>query len=74
MAIYNLVIPEERTDKQSGEVKTYWHRVGSAFPHEKGKGFSLVIPEGVSISGRVLMLERGQKEPESAAEAFNGEG
>lgn len=75
MTIYNLVIPEERTDKASGEVKTYWHRAGTAFPHKKGNGFDLVIPEGMSISGRVVMLERGQKEPESAAEAFNdGEG
>lgn len=74
MTIYNLVIPEERTDKQSGEVKTYWHRVGTAFTQKSGKGFNIVIPEGVSISGRVLMLERGASEPESAAEAFNGEG
>ena len=40
MTIYNLVIPEERTDKQSGEVKAYWHRVGSAFPQKSGKGYS----------------------------------
>ena len=74
MTIYNLVIPEERTDKQSGEVKTFWHRVGSAFPQKSGQGFALVIPDGVAISGRVLMLERGQNEPESASEAFNEEG
>lgn len=71
MNIYNLVIPEERTDKASGEVKTFWHRVGSAFPQKSGQGFALVIPEGVSISGRVLMLERDAKEPESASDAFN---
>lgn len=71
MTIFNLVIPEERTDKASGEVKTFWHRVGTAFPQKNGSGFNIVIPEGVSISGRVLMLERTAKEPESAAEAFN---
>lgn len=71
MTIFNLVIPEEYTDKKSGEIKTLWHRVGSAFPHQNGQGFSLIIPEGVSISGKVLMLERGAKEPDSAAEAFD---
>ena len=71
MTIHNLLIPEERTDKQSGEVKTYWHNVGSAFPNRSGKGFALVIPEGMSISGRVIMLPRDEKAPESAAEAFN---
>lgn len=70
MSIYNLLIPEERKTKDTGEIKTFWHRVGSAFEN-KGGGFSLVIPEGVSISGRVVMLPRDQKEPESAADAFD---
>jgi len=30
MTLYNLVIPEERKDKETNEVKTYWHRVGTA--------------------------------------------
>lgn len=71
MTIFNLLIPEERTDKKSGEVKAFWHRVGTAFPHQKGEGFNLVIPEGVSITGKVIMLPREAKEPDSAAEAFN---
>lgn len=71
MTIFNLLIPEERTDKNSGEVKAFWHRVGTAFPHKKGEGFNLVIPEGMSISGKVIMLPREAKEPDSAAEAFN---
>ncbi len=71
MAIFNLVIPEEYTEKKSGEIKTMWHRVGSAFPHESGKGFTLRIPEGVAITGKVMMLERDQKPPETAAEAFD---
>ena len=73
MTIFNLVIPEERKAKEGEEPKTYWHRVGSAFPN-KGGGYSLLIPEGVSISGRVLMLKRGTNKPDSAAEAFNEDG
>jgi hypothetical protein len=45
MTIYNLVIPEERTDKETNEVKTYWHRVGTAFSQKSGNGFNLIIPE-----------------------------
>lgn len=70
MTIYNLVIPEERTDKETNEAKTYWHRVGTAFSQKSGNGFNLVIPEGMSITGRILMLERNAKEPESVAEVF----
>ena len=70
MTIYNLVIPEERKDKETNEVKTYWHRVGTAFSQKNGNGFNLVIPEGMSITGRVLMLERNAKEPESVAEVL----
>mgnify|MGYP001797857270 CR=1 FL=1 len=69
MKIYNLAIPEERKDKSTGEVKTYWHRCGSAF-EQKGGGYALVIPEGMTISGRVLMFERDKPEPASASEAF----
>lgn len=69
MTIYNILIPEEYTDKQSGEVKTYWNRVGTMFEN-KGEGFTLRIPEGVSITGRVVVLPRGAKEPDSAASAF----
>lgn len=71
MTIFNLVIPEEYTDKKSGEIKTMWHRVGSAFSHKSEKGFNLIIPDGISLSGKVTMLERGAKEPDSAAEAFD---
>ena len=69
MKQYNLSIPEERKDKETGEVKTIWHRVGSGF-EQKGGGVALVIPPGVSISGRVLMFERDKAEPASATEAF----
>lgn len=71
MTIYNLVIAEEYNDKTTGEQKTYWHRVGRAFSHESGTGHTLRIPPGVALSGKVLMLEQGEKEPESAKDAFN---
>ncbi len=77
MEIFNLLVPEERTDKNSGEVKTFYHRVGTAFKHGKGEGFNLVIPKGVSISGKVLMFPRKAKGEQAetpdntAVEQFN---
>jgi hypothetical protein len=32
------------------------------WPHKSGKGFDLVIPEGISLSGRIVITER-QYEP-----------
>ena len=59
--IYNLLLAEERPD-ENGEVRTYWHSAGTAFPHKNGDGFNLVIPPGMSLSGRVLMLPRKARE------------
>lgn len=64
MNVYNLLIPEEYNDKSTGEIKTQWHRVGKAFSQEKGEGFDLVIPSGVSITGRVKMLPRDRSDGE----------
>jgi hypothetical protein len=52
MARYDLISPRARKDG-----KTYWHKVGAAFPRDKG-GFSLVfdslpLPDA---EGRVSVL------------------
>ena len=46
-----------------------WHRVGAVWPHKNGNGFDLVIPEGISVSGRIVITERKDVpgETESAA-------
>ena len=70
--LYNLLIAEERTDKNSGEVKTFWHRVGTVFPHRKGEGFNVVIPYGMALSGKLLILprtEKGEAVPNAEAQA-----
>jgi len=33
----------EYTDKQSGEVKHDWNKIGVAFPNSDGKGFRIVL-------------------------------
>jgi len=49
------------TPKTEGE-KSFWHPVGTVWPHSKGKGFDLVIPEGISVSGRIVCTEPKEKE------------
>jgi hypothetical protein len=72
---YDVLISEDRKNKDTGEVKPFFHRVGTMFPHRKGAGFNLVIPEGLAISGRVLILPRkgrddAQPDPDAVSE-FN---
>ena len=62
--IFNVIVPEEYTDK-NGEVKKLYHRVGTAFEIESG-GMSVVIPEGLSVSGRFVILPRKENEAEEA--------
>jgi hypothetical protein len=37
--------------------KPIWHRVGTVWPHKNGNGFDLVIPAGLSVSGRIVCTE-----------------
>lgn len=45
-----LKVPEENNGK------TYWHNVGSMFANKSGDGFTIIIPPGVSVSGKVQAL------------------
>ena len=59
---YVVVQPEEGSDR-----KPVWHPVASVWPHSKGNGFDLVIPPGVTLSGRIVCTERKDKADEPAA-------
>jgi hypothetical protein len=43
--------------KEGSDQKGFWTEVGAVFPHKNGKGFDLVIPEGISVSGRIVCTE-----------------
>jgi hypothetical protein len=49
---YVVVDPKEGSDR-----KANWIAVGAVWPHSSG-GFDLVIPEGISLSGRIVCRER----------------
>jgi hypothetical protein len=48
---YIVVDPKEGSDR-----KATWLRVGAVWPHKNGRGFDVVIPEGISLSGRIGQL------------------
>lgn len=55
---YIVIDPKEGSDK-----KPYWLKVGSVFAHKNGKGFDLVIPEGLSVTGRIVCVEPKDEPP-----------
>lgn len=52
-----VIDPKEGSDR-----KATWHEVAALWPYKSGKGFDLVIPEGISLSGRIVILERKEKD------------
>jgi hypothetical protein len=46
--------------KEGIDQKGFWHEVGVCWPHKSGKGFDVVIHEGISVSGRIVCTEPKQ--------------
>jgi hypothetical protein len=44
------------TESKGHEQKAIWHKVGAVFSHKNGEGFDLVIPAGMSVSGRIVCV------------------
>ena len=51
-------------DAKTDGGKPYWIEVGAIWPHKNGSGFDLVIPEGLSVSGRIVCVEPKAKAAE----------
>jgi hypothetical protein len=49
--------------KKDSDKKSFFHEVGVVWPHRSGKGFDVVIHEGISVGGRVVCIEPKDKEP-----------
>jgi hypothetical protein len=43
-------------------VKAQWHRIGTAFPHEDGKGYNVELPPGVTVQGRIVIRQEEPRE------------
>jgi CHC2-type zinc finger protein len=53
-----LWIVEERADNPD---KPTWHRVAAAWPQRDGKGLTIQLPPGVSVSGRLILRENDER-------------
>jgi hypothetical protein len=41
-----------------------WTRVGAAWPHEKGEGFTLIF-NAIPLTGRIVLLKKPSEEKEA---------
>jgi len=48
--------------KKGTEQKSFFHEVGVVWPHKSGKGFDIVIHDGISVGGRIVCIEPKDKE------------
>lgn len=55
---YIVTDPKEGSDR-----KPIWHEVGAIWPHKNGDGFDLLIPAGISVTGRIVCTKRKASEP-----------
>jgi hypothetical protein len=57
---YNANIVERRDRMQP-----YWHRIGTAWGHEDGEGFTFRLPPGVTVSGEIVFRKRKPKDDQA---------
>jgi hypothetical protein len=57
------------TEPKDKSKKAIFHRVGAVWPYESGKGFNLVIAEGISVTGKIVCLEIDDTKAADAAAA-----
>lgn len=58
------------TDSKEPNGDAFWNRVATAYPHKKGDGFDLVIPPGLSLSGRIVIRKDKDKDPSQSNDEY----
>jgi hypothetical protein len=53
---FNVVVPNNWIDRNTGEECTSWTKVGAAWPIESGKGWTIKICSGISVSGAIYLF------------------
>ncbi len=56
-------VRERGTDRNGERLKPFWCRIGSAFAHEKGDGFNVVL-DSLPIDGRIVLRRPKEDEEE----------
>ena len=55
---YIVTEPKEGTDR-----KGIWHEVGAVWLDKSNEGFDLIIPTGLSVTGRIVCTKRKEPQP-----------
>jgi hypothetical protein len=50
-----------------------WTRIGAAWPHEKGNGFTITL-DALPFDGRIVLTEPKPEEAQESPEGHNGAG
>lgn len=53
--------------KEGSEKKAQWYEIATVWSHNDGDGFDVVIPPGVTVTGRIVCRKRKEKEASAAA-------
>ena len=61
---YDAYVTREYQQGKDEAPRKEWTKVGVAFPHKSGKGFTLKIAQQIALSGDVVILEH--EEPTDA--------
>lgn len=52
---YNVYVTHEI--ESNGEKNSYWTKVGAAFSHNEKPGLNIILTPGISVSGKLVLLE-----------------
>ena len=44
--------------KEGSDKKAHWYEIGTVWPHGDGSGFDVMIPAGVTVTGRIVCRKR----------------
>ena len=55
---YIVIEPKEDSDR-----KPQWQSIGAVWAHKNGEGFDLIIPPGLSVTGRIVCIKPKANEP-----------
>lgn len=61
MTMMDAFVVEKYTDA-AGDERSAWHQIGRARAHADGKGHTLYLIPGVSVSGQVVLRDSAPKQ------------
>ncbi len=64
---HKVLAVSDRSDSDNGN-KSYWTRIGAAWPAKNGRGLSIVL-DALPLNGRLVVLEVDDEEPPAPAPA-----